>query len=235
MRTYLWLYLMAPAINSFSAKSPVHLYYIIVISGSISLYMGLADGLDPSLYGGNNIINFLFIYSLGRLLHNKQEWKKIPDSKLITLYLVYNIFLFTIFYFTKRSFLGDVVYKLSFPYDSIGLLLNSLLLFMLFGKIQIRSTTINTIATSTFAMYLFHHNPIILYKIIKPLTIYLDTALGGAISLFFALVLLTVAIMMVTIAVDCFIRPTTKFLENMVSSSIEHLSHNVFLKDGFGK
>lgn len=235
VRTYLWLYLLAPAINTFINKSNNHLLYTILITGAISLYMGLVNGLDPSLRDGNNIINFIFIYGIGRLLHIKQEWKNMPLFKFVLLYFVLNILLFTSFYYTKGRYLGDIIYKLFFPYDSIGLLFNSLIIFMIFGKMQIRSTAINSIATSTFAMYLFHHNPIVLYKIIKPLTLSIDSAFGGAFVEFIALILLSIVIIMVTVIVDRLIRPIYSLLETWISSLIVRLSPIVSLKNGFGK
>ena len=143
--------------------------------------------------------------------------------------------LFTAFYYTKGNCWGDIIYKLFFPYDSIGLLFNSILLFLIFGKMQIRSTAINAIATSSFAMYLFHHNPIVLHKIIWPLTLYLDSAVGGAFLLFVALILLTIVIIIATIVVDRIIRPFAKLLETKASSIIDSLFHIVFIKDGFCK
>ena len=235
VRTYLWLYLLAPLINNFTNQSNKHLLYTIVATGAISLYMGFINGLDPSLQGGNNIINFIFLYCLGRLLHKKQGWRKWSFSKLVPFYLVFNVILFAAFYCTKGTQLGDIIYKLFFPYDSIGLLFNSTLLFLIFGKMEVQSTAINAIATSTFAMYLFHHNPVVLYKIIKPITLYFDSAIGGIVFRFIALILLTIIIMIVTVFVDRLIRPLYIFLGNKLSSLIERLFPVAFLKHGFGK
>lgn len=235
VRTYLWLYLLAPFVNYFSNLSDKHLYYTIVTTGAISLYMGFVNGIDPSLRDGNNVINFIFIYSLGRLLHNKQEWKRIPFFILVPLYLFFNVVLFTGFYYTKGTYIGDIVYKLFFPYDSIGLLINSLLLFLIFGKLQIRSTIINVVATSTFSMYLIHQNPVILERIIEPLTRSLDSAVSGVFYEFIALTLLTIVIILVAIIIDQLIRPLYRCLETWLSSLIERLFPVSSLKNGFGK
>lgn len=100
VRTYLWLYLFAPVVNYYINQSRLHLYYLLSITGLISLYMGLVGGLDPSLQGGNNIINFIFLYCLGRFLNYEQSWQKLSFSTIIPIYLLYNITVFTLFYFS---------------------------------------------------------------------------------------------------------------------------------------
>ena len=103
---------------------------------------------------------------------------------------------------------------------------------MIFGKIRIKSKLINIVASSTFAMYLFHHQPVILFKIIKPTTLYIDTLCEDTLVKFSVLAVFTLVIIIVTIVVDQMIRPIVMWLESSVSDAVIKVSKTYQLTFG---
>jgi hypothetical protein len=116
-------------------------------------------GGDNNMADGKNVTNFIFIYSVGYLLNRfHHKWKNSGYTTYITVYILLNIILVITYTTNSGNFLGQIIWNTFFPYSSIGLLLNSILLFLIVGKTNISSTTINYLATSSLAIYLLHAN-----------------------------------------------------------------------------
>ena len=84
MATYFYLYLCAPILNFCFEKLNVRrLYYLIGVLGFLSFYLGVL-GKDESLCGGKNIVNFAFLYMVGRMIYKYRTiWHHFSYWKLI--------------------------------------------------------------------------------------------------------------------------------------------------------
>ena len=159
---YLYLYLVAPFVNKAIDKLALRERLgALVAFGIISIYFGCTEG-DIALQDGKNLVNFIFLYLLGNTLKVLQDkWKSWNVWLLLGVFVAINVLTFTILYLSYGTYLHDFVFNISFPYRSPLLIVNAILMFMMFGKLHINSVWINSIATSMFAVYIIHCQPMI--------------------------------------------------------------------------
>ena len=163
VRTYLFLYLVSPILNKFIHNaSDKTINLMLVILGIISIYFGTTQG-DPSLSDGKNVINFMFLYLMGYSIRTyKRSWESLRPIYIVSAFIVLNVLLIvSLSYFHRETNIGDLIWRYSFPYCSPTLLLNAVLIFILFSKFTFHSSLVNSVAASTFAVYLIHCQPII--------------------------------------------------------------------------
>lgn len=162
IRCYLYLYLVAPFVNKAIDKLALRERIgALVAFGVISIYFGCTEG-DIALQDGKNLVNFIFLYLLGHTLKITQErWQSWNLWSLLGIFVGMNVLTFTLLYFSYGAYLHDFVFNLSFPYRSPLLIINAILVFMIFEKLHINSVWINSIATSMFAVYIIHCQPMI--------------------------------------------------------------------------
>ena len=171
IRTYLFLYVLTPIINRFTAASSSKLCNLILLAlGVISVYFGTTKG-DPSLIDGKNVVNFMFLYLLGFSVRRYQSlWTKVSGVWIFSIVTLLNVITVgCLITYSKATNVGGYVWLLTFPYNSPLLILNSLLVFLLFSKLKIQSHVVNVMALSTFAVYLIHCHPAVHKYIIMPL------------------------------------------------------------------
>lgn len=215
IQTYLWLFMVSPAINLYinNIHSLRQRLMIISLLAFVTMYVGTV-GNDNSLTGGKNVLYFSLLYIIGRTLYEYREnWKQISAKILIPLYLFINIGLvFT--YFIVRS----IPIELFYPYNSIGMLFNSILIFMIFGKIKVKSRIINYIAASTFSIYILHGQPA-LFDLQMNTVKYLYHQIGYGISFFIVLALFSLFVMILSIVIDKCCAPIyNRFIERGISN-----------------
>ena len=159
---YLSLYLLVPIINlplntASREKKLVYIIILLIISYGFGMFV-------PALSNGKNPINFVMIYYIGNFL---RTGLKLPSwltaSKILLIYLSISSLLFLVFFLLSKNFsyLKHYVFELFFPYNSIGLILNSIIFFLIFAKISFSSKLVNWLASSTLAVYLIHENSFI--------------------------------------------------------------------------
>lgn len=171
VRTYLWLLLTSPIINTFLRYSNPRLrIYMLCALGCISIWMGVTGG-DLSIDGGKNLLNFYFMYCLGYEIKQRQNnfeyWHK---KTLVFLYIAINLLVVFVFSaILDRFYLADVLYDWCFKYNSLFLIIDSCVLFVIFSKIKICSNFVNTIAASCFSIYLITEHDLIHKYIIQPI------------------------------------------------------------------
>lgn len=193
VRTYLWLFLLSPMINSFVQASRKHLHYLLLVCFFMALYMGLVSGTD-----GKGVVNFIFIYIFGRYLRQTEpRWNIKSKQFYFIVWICLNISVCTCAYLTRGTKLYEIIHHLFYPYSSIGLFINSVILFVFFAKLDFVSRWINTMAGSVFAMYLIHCQEFILYEVLTPVVIRIDDncAIPGLFLLY--LIFFTILIMFV--------------------------------------
>ena len=212
VRTYLFLYILSPIINSFILQANRKTSNIMLVTlGVISVYFGTMQG-DPSLSGGKNIVNFMFIYLLGHTIKQYRfYWERIKSSYLVVAFLIVNaIIIISLSYFHRDSGLGETIWRYTFPYCSPVLLMNASILFMIFSKLSFHSKIINSIAASMFSVYLIHCHPLVHKACIIPL----QNGISGIIPAYMMIwmfVILSVVIITICVTIDKFMFPVWKY------------------------
>lgn len=202
LRTYFWLYLLSPMVNKFIYASKKNKVYLLIVSGVISMYIGY-DGVDNSVTVGKNIINFFFLYSLGSLLHDTYDvWKKLKAVWIAVAFVSLNVLLVILHLKYTGTGFGDTLWKLAYPYNCPVLVINAVMAFFLFGKMEFQSSAVNWIASSTFATYLIHRNQVVIDRVLKPVTLEIDSCIQSIGVEIAALLLFSVVIFIICILID---------------------------------
>ena len=81
-------------------------------------------------------------------------------------------------------------------------MVNAVLAFFLFGKMNFQSRAVNWVASSTFATYLIHRNNVVIERVLKPVTLSIDSGSLSIVCETGALLLLSVAIFVICILID---------------------------------
>lgn len=199
VRTYICLFLFAPVINHYLRDCSVRQRVLLLIVLSfMSVYIGTLK-FDPSLDTGKNLVSFIFYYVLGDTLHKYEGiWRKIPRLYLALIFLVVNILLVVFFsYHVKERIPAIIFSRLLFDYTSIGLLLNSLVFFMLIGGMKFHSKLVNRMGKSSLAMYMLHGTPLVIYRLLPPVVMFLYYWVDANVFLFMMLLLLLTSVIVV--------------------------------------
>ena len=201
IRTYLYLYLCAPLVNTFiKSSSQKRTNILLLILGIISVYFGTTQG-DPSLIDGKNLVNFLFLYLLGYTIKIYQKQiQRINIPYYLVAYIVLNIFIiFALLLFKRGTIIGDGIWQLIFPYCSPILILNATLLFVVFSRITLNSKFVNVVASSMFAVYLLHCHPAIMQVYMPEVCEWINTP---SVGLFVYSMAVSILLMVVSVLVD---------------------------------
>ena len=119
----------------------------------VIVYFGWYKGIiNPT---GYNYVNFIYLYIIGRHLNLYSKQNKIPQLKLI------GLFLWPVIAFMQIS-IYLIFYKLGKPLDTFTfwsynapwVLLEAISVFYFFSQIQIKSNFINIVATGTLGIYI---------------------------------------------------------------------------------
>ena len=192
IRTYLCLFLMAPALNAYLTSNRRRLYLLIAL-GFIAIYMGNLH--ESSLRGGKNLSLFMFLYVIGDSLRaNKSIYEGYSLWKLVLVWFLLNVILVLGFMMGRDAIIGKVLWLMSFPYCSPILITNATLLFVIFAKLEIRSNVINWLSSSVLSVYIIHHQHYVLYSIIGVAALYGYRILTSPAILFLYLSALTVIV-----------------------------------------
>jgi hypothetical protein len=206
LRTYICLFLTAPILNKFlDGITTSNRVLLLLIFGFISIYLGTMLG-DETLKDGKNLANFYFIYLLGNTIKEYQnKWSLIPKYMLIFVWLLLNTCLVMIFCFFPN--LGGLEMRMFYSYCSPGIMLNSVLIFMIFANSHVHSKMVNWLAASALPIYLIHGNKTIFFMIIKPISLSIYNQAYNSLIVFVELGLFALVIMFVCILFDKCLSP----------------------------
>ena len=210
IRTYLCLFLIAPILNEYLVSNKRRIYLLVVL-GFISVYMGILH--EPSLNTGKNLVLFMFLYVLGDCLNVKKNiYIRYSFLQIVLVYLLFNVALVYGYTTNHSSFLGRVLWNLSYPYCSPFLIVNAVILFMLFSKMDFKSKYVNWLSSSVFAVYIIHHQHFILYSIIGPIAINIIKMAKDPLIVISSLCFLSMLILLVCILIDKIFIPLWNYL-----------------------
>ena len=226
IRVYFYLFLVSPVLNSFLV-SDRRRFSLLVVLGFVAVYMGWLMR-DHSMYDGKNLVLFMFLYVLGDSI---RSFRKITESignwTIVVLYISLNVFLVISYVTCCDSILGTIVWKLSFPYNSPVLIINSVLLFLIIGRLHFKSRVVNWLAGSVFAVYILHHQHYVLYYLIKPFVMSVYCMIKSPLVLIMVLGMMSLAILMLFIIVDKFFLPVQNAFMKNLSKYETHIIENV--------
>lgn len=216
---YLSLFLLVPIINIPLGIVPkeAHLIFLIIL---VVISFGFGQ-IVPSLSTGKNPLNFVLIYYLGNYLRNELVIKKrVIVKKVLIIYLLINISIFSLSLISKLYFplLSSILYKLFFPYNSIGLIINSALFFLLFTQIKFNSRLINWFSGSALAVYMVHENEYVgfyLYGYIN----YLQNEIQNPIIFSGVVILLACLVYIFIVLIDKLLSPAIQWSSNLILES----------------
>lgn len=215
---YLQLYLLAPFVNIVLAKSNNRqLLLLLVVFAFLVFYIGLIRGGDVCV-DGKNIVNFVFVYCVGHslyrvrayIMNNKMKWRY---NALFLLIIILSITFISNY---ASLSIRDFLYHYTYRYNSPGLLLMAICIFVIFETIQFQNKYINRIAVSTLAIYLFHEHPFMKDVLYKDFFSNCQGGVSWGIMTMYALILGVTAILIDVIRLRCFslLEPVIVKVEN---------------------
>ena len=163
LNTYLYLFLFSPIINRYLENiTKSQRLYLLAILTFMSVYIGNVTEGDISLVEGKNLTNFLLLYALGNTIrHNQNLINGCSQTKLVTSYLLFNVLLVVGFMYVPL--IAGKIWKYSYAYDSPIIMVNSVWIFAIFSKLNVKSRFVNWMGSGVFACYLLQC-PAILWK-----------------------------------------------------------------------
>ncbi len=225
IKTYLFLFLVSPMLNLYWRTSSDRMRWFMTGAwGFVAIYMATTHG-DKSMLSGKNLVNFMFLYYVGRLLNlYKEKWQRQHYLTLISCYLLLNVAIVAA-YMLLDGIGRKAVWALSFPYSSPILLVNSVLLFMIVGKMHFQSKVVNYLAASSLAIYLIHGCRPYVIGTIGDVTLYLYDHIPNGLLLFGSCMLLTLLIILFAITIDKLLTP--------LWNRVNEVGRNLYLKLGY--
>ena len=216
MRTYVFLYLLAPLINLYLSKANLaRRIYIVCALGFISHWVG-ALGQDPSLYDGKNVVTFLFLYSLGDTLRvYSEQFARIRPLYYGLAYLLYNAVLVTLYSFWTGRLAIITYNRMFYAYCSFGLLVSSVLFFLWIGNLKFKSRFINFIGPSSMAIYMLHFSNLILFNIVPRVLDHMLASNPSNLQLFAEVFIFSLIIVTFCISVDILLRPVWRRINSL--------------------
>ena len=165
VKAYILLYILAPVLNYFVAHSSKQLFRKVLIFFFIfqSIYGWIFPSSTDWFNGGYSTILFIGLYLLARYMNLYRPnflFKRRTNDYLLIIFII--LFVPTIC--IVPAFMGfNTVLGYNFlTYVSPTVILMAAAIIALFSKIHFKSTIINRLAMSSFAVYLVYVNPNIL-------------------------------------------------------------------------
>ena len=155
----------------------------------------------------------------------KLQWKKVSITTLTIVYVIFNLFLVVVYCLFDGTPIGTIIWILNFPYSSPMLLVNSIILFVLFGKLRIQSQRINWMAKSSLAIYLIHANRPYVIGEIGLLAAWMVNQTNSTIIIMGGCILLTIIAIISAICFDKLLTPIWK--------QIDKIGNTVYNKLGY--
>ena len=215
VRTYFFLYLFSPVINKYLKDiTPFQRLLLLVVLLYMGVYIGVL-GADASLKDGKNLISFLLFYTIGDTLKSyKGIWEKWNMKYLITLYVIFNAAVVLLFSIVGFGRISDAIWlRIFFAYYSPILLINSVWLFVIFGKIHVHSAFINHVGKASLAMYILHGT--FLFNLIVPTALSLYNYNSMVIGVLLSIALLTLLIIALCVMVYDMLIPIWKWVNKI--------------------
>ncbi|MBQ2199582.1 MAG: acyltransferase family protein, partial [Bacteroidaceae bacterium] len=188
--SYLLLYLVSPILNTFVEHSSKREFqWMLLVFFGFQFVYSWIFGLEE-FAGGYSALSFMGLYLLARyvkIYENDNERRRTKDnnqdnhpdgiasrftlhasrftfSQLLALYLfiaaITALFVFLAYGWKGNSF-GDACAGIFAHYNSPFIVVSSLVVLLMFSKLEFQSKVINYLSSSAFAVYLIHAHPLL--------------------------------------------------------------------------
>ena len=161
---YIGLFLISPLLNAavsyLNEKKESEWLKVMGGLAIITFYFGYLWRTELN-HNGYNLLNFIFLYMIGRYLNLKNTacQKICKSSYLLISYFVCTLITASLgIFFLLCKGTSDYLFYWAWRYNSPFVILGAVSLFMFFNSLTIRKKWINYIAASTFSVYLIHEN-----------------------------------------------------------------------------
>lgn len=188
VKCYIGMFIFAPIMNSFIENASekqikIFLYLFFIFQ---SIYGWISNGAD-FVKDGYSTFSFMGLYILARYIHiYRPKWTQWSINKDIMAYVILSSI--TAISILLLIYLDKFYFYIFTKYSSILIIGAALFLLLAFSKLSICNKTINSIATSCFAVYLFHF--ILFPQIISPWIRFIATEYNGLLMACIILLLL---------------------------------------------
>lgn len=142
---------------------------------------------------------------------------KIKTGNIVLFYCLLNVVICTTYYFLHSTMVGKVLWNLSFPYCSPLLILNALLLFLIFSRINIKSKLINWLSASVLMVYVIHQQQFILVFGIRPIIERIYNVTNSVTGVLGILALFSLAVLFSCVLIDKIFNPIAIAICNLAS------------------
>jgi hypothetical protein len=226
---YFFLMLLSPALNLLANSIKKSMFeYLLAIGLIINCWIGFVAG-NSNLGGtGSTLVNFVFIYFLGRYLKLHKELFLFSRLNLILSYSLCCIVTAVISIFLKYYFSGRGVWLL-YQFNNPIIIFEAICIFYLFRSMNFKNVFVNKIGSMVFSVYLLHDNSLVRKWIYSNLFIietfsgelsYILVLFVFALIIFFICIVIEIVRNLVThpILLSIFTSNTFRFLETKLLS-----------------
>jgi len=189
VKAYIVLFLLSPVLNVFVEHATKKQFQIVLISYYIfhTIYGWMMDASVHFTMNGTTALSFIGLYMLGRYIKKYPSTLTQRGRRFDLIVYMGCAFLLTICNIFMLSQGSEVsVEGRLYSYASPIVIIASVSLLLFFSKLSFSSKTINWIASSCFAVYLFHCNGFFFGQYYRQLIAYLyyetNYALVGVIA-----------------------------------------------------
>lgn len=214
IRSYLLLYIISPFLNNILInQSKQERMLLLIVFGFITFWIDLLR--DDGMGGGKNLIDFCFLYFVGRSIKEYDIINKVSAKLNYVLYLCLTVLIVVLFVVFDGSVIGSIIGVLSFRYNGLFCILSAILFFMIFARMHFYSKWINNVSFSVFAVYLIHEHPLLnnyIYSIVD----YWQQ--NNGISILYAyLILYSITVIVISVIIDEITLPIQNALASITS------------------
>lgn len=161
--SYLILLFLAPILNAFVEKSSTKALWIFVaayIVGAQIIFSWLLSAWI-AYKAGFSTLSFIGLYMLGAAFRRSACGViKHPLFIYFSVSIIVGVAMFFVRYIWADGFIYRICSLRFGAYNGLFVLIASAMLFLSFKRLKLQSRTINYIAASSFAVYLFHMHPL---------------------------------------------------------------------------
>lgn len=164
---YLFLMAFAPILNiAFERFSKSQLQFFLLSLLLITIYFGFLWG-HPANHDGYTLLQFILMYCIGRKIRLVDY--SISKTFAISGYILTSVLCGLLMWLMWEKEFPRYAWRITY-YNNPFIILSSIFLFLIFKDIKLKSRAINSLAKSSFGIYLIQSSPIagkLLYSYIK--------------------------------------------------------------------
>ena len=163
--SYIILMMLAPILNNYIEKSSTGSLWKFVAGfcGFQFLLPWLVGNVFQEFNGGYSVLSFIGLYFLGAAVRRSLPQLKASASQWIGGYVFVSVVAGTVMFLAVWLTVSpcDNLMRMFLEHNGPVVMGANLMLFLAFAKMKFQSKTVNSIAASAFAVYLFHMHPLV--------------------------------------------------------------------------